>query len=150
MSVEYLCLDLPILLTRWLNGIIHVRTLMCVHSSLCLFTCLHSVRSSPGILSHSCMCLSDSLSVLFLLPGFLKRSQSSCGLRQCFVSRMRETLLSGIFRSCYCNFVFPLCYSNSQDTAVLLTLAVLHFALFFGPCPPLCGFKSFHSYSCHS
>lgn len=44
-----------------------------------LCTCLHSASRS-GTLAHSCLCLSGSLSILFLLVGFLKKSQ------QCFLT----------------------------------------------------------------
>lgn len=144
----YLYLDLPILLTQWLNRMIHVHTLLFVHSCLRLShlcTCLHSV-SSPSL---TAACAYQAASLCSVSPAWileekpvLSNRSCSCGLRQCFVSRMRETLLSGISRSCYCNSVFPLCCSNSQDKTALLMVVVLHFALFMAFVLPCAGLRA--------
>lgn len=71
-SVEYIPISVvSALITQCLNRIICVCAYIIMHA---LCTCLHSASCS-GTLAHSCLCLSDSLSILFLLPGFLKKSQ---------------------------------------------------------------------------
>lgn len=47
----------------------------------------------------------------------------------CFVSRMREALLSRISRSCYCNSFSLFNSANSQDKTATLMIVALHFAL---------------------
>lgn len=89
---------MPLLKTVWLDRIIcvcayiimHAFVLLCVH--VCMFAFSEPLWDS---LTHSCWCLSGSLSVLFLPPGFLKRRQRrlSCiwAPKWCFVSKMRRS-----------------------------------------------------------
>lgn len=116
----------------WLNRIIRVCAYTIMRAFVSTWARLHSASRSET-LSHSCSCLSGSLSILLLPPGFLKKSQCCLTISEprkcCFVWRMGETLLSGISRSRYCNSFSVLCCSNSQDKTALLMTVALHFAL---------------------
>lgn len=63
---------------------------------------------------------------------------------------MTETLLSGVSRSRYCYSLSPALLLQLPGQNSRIDDESVAFCPFRGPCPPMCGLKSFHSHSCHS
>lgn len=144
-TVEYIPISVvSALITWWLNRIICV--CVCVHNYARI---VHmSAFSKPLWDSSSQLLVFIRQPLHSVSPGRILEEKPAVlsnhiwARKRRFVWRMRETLLSGVSRSCYCNSFSLLCCSNSQDETAVLMMVVLHFALFMALVLPCAGLRA--------